>query len=554
MPTMISGSLFMVKVILFLFIILLVSCKKNTNPNYLFILVENLNSKTIYCGYEENQNVRSGFKVICDEFNKFTHVYTTSIQSLPAFASLITGLYPYSHNVRTNTDNFLSPEFKTFIEKAKEQKSYKTHFISGGPPFFRKAGIHQGFDVFDDHINSEKDFRSLNEILPNYYEQLKSDSDTPFMSFIHVADLKYPFKETQNEFGDTRNLTFESQLEEIDEKLFYLFKKLKSDKIWDNTKVFIIGLNGLPNTDFNVDFKHLSLKSDNTQIGFYYKDLKKNAMNSKPQTINTALSLKDIGQILNDTFSNKSKLSTLDFNFEDLTSFTNEKGEEFEYIVIESSWAKTNNVGDIRAAIVDENQLFIFDKHLQSYNKLSDSNEQYPQPINNSNRDKIDNYQKYLLEKNFQIFNPPAELSQFISEINALNKNDFQLSHGSEFYDYFVLLNAIEKKDILKIENIIARYPSLKTDICFKDFPKYEKIDNSKKCQNPLSSLFVQYLNQHKNSDRELKNLVLFEVKNFNTFKTAYKKNLKLNLDYFSRNQFKVDSLRPYIFISLLTN
>lgn len=549
---MISRSLVMVKVILILFMLALMACNKETNSNYLFIIVENLNSKTIYCNNDEAQKNRSGFDVICEEFNRFTHVYTTSTQVLPAYTSLLTGLYPYSHNLRTNVDSYLSSEFKTNIETLKENKNYRTYFLSGGEPFFRKSGIHQGFDVFDDHISSERDFRPLKEQIPLFFDILRDGRDTPFLGVIHIADLKYPLKETQNELGESRNLSFESQLEEVDEKLFQLFRRMKAEKIWDNTKIIIVGLNGKPNVDFNLDFPPLSLKSDNTQVGFYFKDIKRNTINTKPQTINTALSLKDIGRIFTTSFSQKKQNLPSFSELEELESF--EKPSD-EYIVIESAWAKTNAVGEIRAAIIDENQLFIFDRQTQLYNKLSDGNEQYPQPINQHLKEKIENYTQYLKEKNFEAFSFTPDLYQLISDIESLNKGNYTFNKKTELYDYFSLLYFIEKKDVKKIDEIRKRYLTLSEDPCLKYFPSVIlATGNKKKCSDALSNFFVEHSLQQKNPEKENRIQFLNEFNNFNILKNSYRKNLKVNLDYYKKDHFKVENLKSYFYLALITN
>lgn len=542
----------MVKVILILFMLSLMACNKETNSNYLFILVENLNSKTIYCNNDDAQKSRSGFEIICEEFNRFTHVYTTSTQALPAYASLLTGLYPYSHNLRTNMDSYLSSEFKTNIEVLKENKNYRTYFLSGGEPFFRKSGIHQGFDIFDDHINSEKDFRPLKEQVSLFFDVLKERRETPFLGVIHIVDLKHPLKETQNELGESRNLSFESQLEEVDEKLFQLFRRMKAEKIWDNTKIIVVGLNGKPNINFNLDFPPLSLKSDNTQVGFYFKDIKKNTINTKPQTINTALSLKDIGRIFTTSFSQRKMGLAAISELEELEKF--EKNAD-EYIVIESSWAKINTVGEIRSAIIDENQLFIFDKQLQLYNKLSDGNEQYPQPINLHLKDKIENYIQYLKEKNFEAFSFTSELYQLISDIDSLNKGDYTASKRTELYDYFSLLYYIEKKDLKKIEEIRKRYSFLLDDPCLKNFPSAMlAAGNKKKCPDALSNFFVEHALQQKNPEKENRIQFLNEFNNFNILKNTYRRNLRINLDYYKKDHFKLENLKSYFYLALITN
>ena len=157
----------MVKVIFFLvsigiFTCCLVSCKKLSQPNYIVITAEKLNSKAINCHESDVFSNRSGFEILCSEFYRFTQTYTTSVQALPAFTSLATGLYPYSHNVRFNSHSSLTPEFNTFPELALEM-GYKTIFVSSAPPFFKKTGLAQGFEVFDDNIIPESGSRNFKE-------------------------------------------------------------------------------------------------------------------------------------------------------------------------------------------------------------------------------------------------------------------------------------------------------------------------------------------------------------------------------------------------------
>ncbi len=574
----------MVKVIFILFILVLTSCKNENDPNYLIILIENLNSKAIYCDTEENQKKRSGFQVICDEFHKFTHVYTTSTQGLPALTSLLTGLYPYDHKVRFNTENYLAPEFQTFIEAAKENENYKTRFISGGQPFFRKSGIHQGFDLFDDHISSEKDMRSLNENLEIFFSQLQNEKKKKHISMIHVSDLKYTFKETQNELAETRNLTFDSQIEEVDEKLFYLFSKLKSEKSWDDLKVFIIGLNGLPNVDINSEFSQLNLKSDSTQVAFYFKDVKKNAINVKPQVVNTVLSLKEIGEMFKNSFQknkiefkpkikSESSESELELKSEsnvraEASAETNEQGANFkdfdienvkeinekrsDYIVIESAWAKSNQLGDIRAAIIDENYLFIFDKQIQLFNRLSDSNEQYPQPINGFLVERIKRYEKFLFERNYQLFEKSKKLKLVLNDFNLLIKEDYDQNYRSEFYDYFKLLSLIEKKDLSQIELMINKNPFLKKDDCLNGYPKLFNSNRVKRsCHHLASRLFLDFINPELSNNKDLKFFVQNELSSLQIIKNLYRINLKLNMDYFPISTFKMENIKPYIILTL---
>ncbi|MCK6598749.1 MAG: sulfatase-like hydrolase/transferase [Bdellovibrionaceae bacterium] len=518
----------MVKVILIIFILGITACKQDQKDN------------------EDSFSKRSGFQIICNEFFKFTHVYTTSLQSLPALASLFTGLYPYSHNVRTNSDSFLTPDFTTIAELAKK-KGFKTQFLSGGAPFFRKSGLHQGFDSFDDYINSEKEYRPLKENIPTLLNNL-ADNDNHFLGVIHVSDLKYPHKVTTDELGEIRNLSLESQLEELDEKLFLLFSKLKNEKFWDHTRILILGLNGYPNLDFNLENPQLSLKSDNTQIGFFFKEMKKNAVNSKPQSINKTLSIKDIGQFLINSFS-ESTTSVNFKNFDNELFFSNSTPSNNEFIVVETAWAKFHEIGEIRTAIIDDNTLFIFDENRLIFNKLSDSNEQYPQPINSQLRDKIVGYENYLINKNFSPFKFTLNIKNFLDEINLLKKGDFSKDKKSEVYDYFTAFFLNEKKDLHGLLNLMNKYFPVKDDKCLSQFFKNKSDpDFISLCNNVLAKLvfygdslekFPEKLN-----DKDLKLFLQNEISNFNITKMHHRNNLRQNLDYYKVQSFKIDTFK----------
>ncbi len=539
----------MVKVILpFIAVFLLVSCKKPSRPNYIVIATEKLNSKAINCHESDVFSKRSGFEILCSEFYRFTQTYTTSVQSLPAFASLLTGLYPYSHNVRFNSHSNLTPEFKTFPELAFEQ-GFKTIFVSSSPPFIRKAGISQGFEVFDDLIQAEdgnRNFRDSFQLMLNY---IKEPDTGPFVAVLQLGDLKYTFKETQTDLGEVRNLSFDSQLESLDEKLFFFFQELKKTDNWDNTKIILTGLNGHLTSDYQDDPSAINLNSANSQVGFFFKDTKNNKINSKPNSIGTVLSLKDIGQMLIASFMSK---SGTDSNFENFseTALEDQKKQNSELIVIESGWPKWNQVGSIRSAVLDNSYLFINDADPKLFNKLTDNLEKSPQLINGSTKAQVDNYLQVLESKNFAPFERTPPLNRLFKDLAALESKQILNDTSSEFFDFQYVLNKNLELSAAETKLLISKY-NLTENPCFAFFSKALQNEFQKKCKSKKAQfLFNQYILKQP-SDKDLR---LYFQKNtvaFNILKKINIENARLGLDYIPTTNLKIGTIQNYLYQSL---
>jgi hypothetical protein len=539
----------MVKVILVLITaVFTLSCKKSSQPNYIVIAAEKLNSKAINCHESDTFSKRSGFEILCSEFYRFTQTYTPSVQALPAFASLLTGLYPYSHNVRFNSHNSLTPEFKTFPEMAMNL-GYRTVFVSSSPPFFRKAGISQGFEIFDDNLNPETGSRGFQDTLRLAMEYIKEVDSKPFVAVVQLGDLKYPFKETQTDLGEIRNLSYESQLEAFDEKLFNFFQELKKLEIWDNTKIILVGLNGHIVDDSENDPAVINLNSTNSQVAMFFKDFKNNKMNTKPNSISIVLSLKDIGQMLFNTFKGPEGHETNFSNFSE-AEMEEEKKLNPELIVIESGWPKWQHVGNIRSAVLDNSYLFINDKSPRLYNKLTDNLEKSAQPINGATRAQVDLYLQALASKNFVPFVATPELRQLMNDNDALFTKQTMNEKTSEFFDYHYILNKNLELSANETKMLISKY-NLQENPCFAYFSKALKDDFLKKCKSKKAQfLFNQYILKQP-SDKELrlyfqKNLAIYSV-----FRRVHLENAKLGLDFIPIQNLKISSIQNYLYQSL---
>ena len=80
--------------------------------------------------------------------------------TLPAHATMLTGLYPFEHGVRNNGSYVVAPEAVTLPELLKKH-GYATGAVLGGFPLDKRFGLNQGFDAYDDEFPVESVYREV---------------------------------------------------------------------------------------------------------------------------------------------------------------------------------------------------------------------------------------------------------------------------------------------------------------------------------------------------------------------------------------------------------
>ncbi len=364
------------------------SCQANDRKSILLIAVDELSVADVNCNQEQGMGSRSGFHLLCKESIRFTHAYSPSTLSVPALSSVLTGLYPFQHKVRHNGGPGLAPEFDLSSELA-VRSEYRTSFFSGGAPVFRKSGLNQGFELFDDNIvpNFNTFFRPLKKTSNQFLQWLKHDAgNSPFFSVLYAPDLAFTTTVTTTDLGETRNLSFESQVDEFDESLYQLFQQLKTQGRWDKTTVILVGLSGHNVEERSGELAATNLHSENTQVALLIKP----AQNKKRDEaiywkIDQNVSLVDLGRTLYDLLG-ETNLDEDDSDFPSHSLFSVLKSPvahwpEDRPILVESGWALWRSAGPLKTAAIANHVLYINDEKPKLYNTLLDRFEVNPLPL-----------------------------------------------------------------------------------------------------------------------------------------------------------------------------
>lgn len=119
-----------------------------TPSSILLITVDTLRADRLGC-YGDTRARTPHMDALARDGVAFEAAYTPVPITLPAHASLLTGLLPPAHGVRGNGAFALGPEPATLAE-ALRSRGLRTAAFVGGFPLARRFGLARGFDHYDD--------------------------------------------------------------------------------------------------------------------------------------------------------------------------------------------------------------------------------------------------------------------------------------------------------------------------------------------------------------------------------------------------------------------
>ena len=386
-----SSNATIVWVLLFVTLQILVSsCNFRVPPekSIIVILVENLGFNSFTCSEGVDQETDLGFRTFCDEAVRFTHAYTPSTMSQATLASLITGRYPFEHGVRHNGADALSAKIETVPELA-VRKKYRTSFFSGGAPIWRKSGLAQGFEYFDDNLQPalNRVYRPASEVVQLFLKWQASEAPHgQFLSFLFLSDLQFIDEPTTNEIGELRESSFESQLDEVRESIAKLIRELKRRQMWDSSYVVLAGLNAAASEQRRGETRAISLSSESTRVALMMKPARRGRDGPFNWKIDANVSLVDVGATLADLLGRKVQVYKSEAPVAEVVSLkTVLQGPEPDWaedrlVLSETAWAQWRKIGSTRFAVRKGPDLLVQDKQNQLYDTLTDSLESAPIP------------------------------------------------------------------------------------------------------------------------------------------------------------------------------
>lgn len=241
----------MKRLILFLiFIFLLYSCSKKENYNIFILSIDTWRAD--YLSYYNKKNVNTpNLDEVAKNGVYFENAYTAVPITTPSHSTVFTGLYPFSHGVRSNGGFKIPENIKTITEFLKE-KGYQTGGFVGAFPLDRQFGFSRGFDVYDDEIKP-KPFsltpysaeRRAEEVVDKAIEWLnKIDKKKAFFLFVHFYDPHHPYSPPDKYQKKYKENLYSGEVAYCDEQAKRLFDFLKENKLYKKTIIIFFGDHG----------------------------------------------------------------------------------------------------------------------------------------------------------------------------------------------------------------------------------------------------------------------------------------------------------------------
>ena len=193
-----------------------------------------------------NAVARGGFQ--------FMDAVTPVPLTLPAHATLLTGLHPIRHGVRDNFNGVLSEAADTIAERFRDA-GYATAGVVGAILLSRRTGLSQGFDYYNDEFKKE-DFQAQQPTVERKGDRVlaaaeewidgwaASNPRKPFFLFLHFYDphMLYqppsPFREMYKDDAYGGEIAF------VDACIGNLIVFLKEKQLYDELLLVIVGDHG----------------------------------------------------------------------------------------------------------------------------------------------------------------------------------------------------------------------------------------------------------------------------------------------------------------------
>jgi choline-sulfatase len=183
---------------------------------------------------------------------RFTAAVTQVPLTLPAHATLFTGLHPARHGVRTN-DGFRLAAGVPLLTEALRTRGYATGAFIGGAPLQASSGLARGFDRYDDQFlrTAGRVERSADEVVDAALAWIETprtapfDSrGAPFLAWLHVFDPHSPYVPPAPFAAAHRDTPYDGEVAYTDAALGRLFDRLRQLDLFARSTIIIVADHG----------------------------------------------------------------------------------------------------------------------------------------------------------------------------------------------------------------------------------------------------------------------------------------------------------------------
>ena len=176
----------------------------------------------------------------------FERAYSSCPLTLPAHATMLTGLDPPDHGVRDNR-GFALDEAPVTLAQRLQEKGYGTSGFVSSMVLRRSTGISRGFEAWDDGMDGDtsRTFaqRRGDETVVRTIDWLERREDDPFFLFVHLYDPHTPYAAPEpwnGRFADP----YDAEIAWTDTLIGRLLDALTSHGLYEEAMIVIVSDHG----------------------------------------------------------------------------------------------------------------------------------------------------------------------------------------------------------------------------------------------------------------------------------------------------------------------
>lgn len=177
----------------------------------------------------------------------FDRALSVAPLTLPAHASLFTGLLPLRHGVRDNADAALAPQYATLAELLRT-RGYRTGAFVGSVVLNGDRGLARGFEAYGEVSGKQTDGRPLlqrrgDEVVSEAIRWLDRLDGEPFFLWVHLFDPHRPYDPPEPYAAHSAD-AYVGEIRFADAQIGRLIDALETRRLLDGTTMVVAGDHG----------------------------------------------------------------------------------------------------------------------------------------------------------------------------------------------------------------------------------------------------------------------------------------------------------------------
>lgn len=222
--------------------------RRGPDINVVLISVDTLRPDRLGCyGYPGGTSPR--IDGLAAEGVLFEDVISSVPLTLPSHASLLTGLYPFTHGIRDNGTFSLSPDFVSAAEVFRAA-GYSTAAFVGAFVLDSRYGLDQGFDFYDDDLADGRQLsafgyaeRTADAVTTSAIEWVQ-ETQEPFFAFLHYYDPHTPYEAPEEYRGRFPLSSYNAEIAFTDFEIGRLLDEMDRLGLMDRTLIVFVSDHG----------------------------------------------------------------------------------------------------------------------------------------------------------------------------------------------------------------------------------------------------------------------------------------------------------------------